>query len=160
MATSTCYNTQCYMHSCNHEQGLNWAQKVASTYATGAGGTRTSMGINLYNGGGSTNNDCYRSVGTFNTSAVPANATISSAVLNLYRKQEISKTGTDNRIYFYKVSEIGTATGYYNKAYYTSQLTSYLANGNSDNVNAWLSLSIDVASIKKSWKYTYWYETY
>ena len=151
MSVSTIYvNATAYRFSCNHEQGKTLDQQVNATSAE-SWGTDTTLFAQAYHGSGSNSYDTYRSTIVFDTSSIPDNATISSAILNLYRKKERWNDGIANYIDICPVTETGNAAGYYNKAlYWGASVAELYANGNSDNVDQWWRPNIPVANINKT----------
>lgn len=94
-----------------------------------------------------TNYKIARSTIVFDTSAIPANATITSVILNWWRNYEINEQNSDPNLYVCPVSATGNNGSYYNQTYFGSQVGiisayySYPRSGANPNVNAVVSLN-------------------
>jgi hypothetical protein len=144
MSVLSINDISCYLMSCNHEQGGDWNTKVVSTYATGGAGTSTTIRADNRKTGGSF--DCYRSTVTFDTSSIPANATIHSAIFSMLRGYERIEQG-NGYCYICPVSATGTNTSYYNRTYFGTAIT-YLTLTTSDNVNTLWQPEVKTAIVK------------
>ncbi len=68
-----------------------------------------------------------RSVIVFNTQSIPANATVSAVTLKWFRRTERNEQNSTPGIYFCPVSATGVDSGYYNQAYFGTEV-GYLQN--------------------------------
>lgn len=148
MSVTTVYVTSPgYSFTQNHESGGDWNTKWSAT--TGNNGTTDEWGVNCYRGSGSY--DIYRRTALYNTSAVPANATVSSVVYNAYVKKVHDGDCTNSIIYLCSVSATGNSAGYYNRSYFGTALASLdKQNVESDNVNEWWRPNLAAGSIVKA----------
>lgn len=150
MSVTTAYQNYGIRFSRNHEDGGTWAQWWADTTCSYFGQDYTPKG-STYHGDNSNSYDIYRSTMYYDTSGVPANATISSAVWNGYIKKVGDSTEATNIIYLCPVSATGLSAGYYNKAYFGTALASDAKDDvNTDNYNQWWSPSIATTAITKA----------
>lgn len=147
MSVSTVYPSAGYSWSTNHEYGRSWYNNWNASSADGYGVDYVAK-AQVFKGG-SNSFDIYRSSLVFDTSGIPANATITAATLNLYRKKEWSQLGYSKYTYVCPVSATGSAAGYYNKAYFGNTIAGWDANGQSDNVDQWVSMSILGSIVKE-----------
>lgn len=148
MSVSTVYQNYGYEFSENHESGGDWNAKWSSTSGDHYGQNYTPFG-QIYRGSGSY--DIYRATMTYDTSAIPSAATIHSAVWNGYIKKAQDYSEGYNAIYLCPVSATGNSAGYYNKAYFGTQLANIQKDDvNSDNVNQWWQPSIATTAITKA----------
>lgn len=132
-----------------------WTQTREATNATNnADRTSSPRGRNARRDNGS-DFEIDRSVMAFDTSAIPANATISSVVLHWHRRNERNGQNSDPNLHFVKVTATGDDSGYYNQAYfqggYLGELAMSLAYRSSTvDVKQWATVNLDVAGIVKA----------
>ena len=150
MSVSTIYPSIGYRFSRNHEQGGTWAQWWADTTCSGYG-QDYNISCSVYHGDNDNSYDIYRYTLSFDTSSVPANATISAVVFNAYRKEEIDGGGAAPcYLDLCPVSATGNSAGYYNKAYFGTSLATLTGAPDNGSVNLWWQPSIATTSVTKA----------
>lgn len=144
----------CYAFWLNWNENQTWQQAREKTQSTGVYTDRSCRGSV-----GSTYDNPYRfqierSVMSFDTSSIPANATITSAVLHWRRVREVNQQNSTPNLYICPVSATGNNSGYYNQTYFGTVIATiantivYKSGGG--NVNTYVDVSLPTANIIKA----------
>lgn len=95
-----------------------------------------------------------RSIMAFDTSSIPAGATVSAVTMYWYRNTEHNEQNSDPNLHFVKVTELHANRYGYNQAYYQGgylgELANYYTYRGGGDVNAWATVSLAVAGITKA----------
>lgn len=152
MSSSTIYVGTIYTFYRRWTYG--WTQTREATNSTNSADTgATARGRNAK---GSNNDnpefEIDRSVMAFDTSSIPAGATVSAVTMKWWRNNERNGQNADPGLYFVKVSATGTSSAYYNQTYFQGGYLGYLANSlpywtATVDINAWATVTLATAGI-------------